>query len=203
MTALRSSLVLLLLTACDPLETATLSLESPTAAPVPDGVQRGWRRMDLDQLDTSIRKVTGGIGWDDERGQPRLQALAETLGAADYVTGTMEDRSVSLLFLKFLEDAAGDVCTALMEREAEGGKDNVFLTGVTLDDTMQSNREGIETTLSEAVLRFHGRAVAPGTPQLEPWTFLYESATLVTGSSQEGWRAVCVGLITHPDFYTY
>lgn len=198
----RSTLILLL-AACGDLETSSLSLESPTAAPVPDGVQRGWRRMDLDQLDASIRKVTGGIGWDDARGQPRYDALAETLGAPDYVVGTLEDKSVSLLFLKFLEDAAGDVCGKLVEREAAGGEGNVFLTHVTVDDTMQSHPEGVRATLTEALLRFHGRHVAVDSPELEPWTFLFESSTLVTGTPEQGWRTVCVGLLTHPDFYTY
>lgn len=192
----------MLLVSCGELETASLSLEAPTAAPVPDGVQRGWRRMDLAQLDTSIRKVTG-VRWQDSRGQPRFEALAATLGAADYVIGTPEDRSVSLLFLKFLEDAAGDVCTTLVQREAAGGPDTLFLSEAGAELTLAADRDLAEATLSAALLRFHGRSVPPGSPQLEPWTFLLESATLVTDQPAEGWRAVCVGLLTHPDFYTY
>lgn len=200
---MRHLIVALAVVACGEPDPSSLGLQSPAAAPIPDGLQRGWRRMDLGQLDASIRKVTGGIGWDDERGTPRFEVLSETLGAPDFVIGTPEDRSVSLLFLKFLEDAAGDVCTQLVDREAAGGKGNVYLTRVTVADTMQDDREGIEATIAEAVLRFHGRSFAPGDPQLEPWTFLYESATLVSGSSHEGWRTLCVGLLTHPDFYTY
>ncbi len=196
--------LLLALVGCnDAPEQASIDLVSPSEAPVPVGVQRGWRRMDLDQLDASIRKVTGGIGWDDPQGNSELLALASTLGAADYIAGKPEDLSVSLLFLKFLEDAAADVCTELVTREGGTREEPVFLVHVEPTDTLATHREAVLQNLSEALLRFHGRAVPVDSPLLEPWTFLFESATHVSGSPEEGWRAVCVGLITHPDFYTY
>ena len=182
-------------------EASNVALDAATSAPVPDGLQRGWRRMDLEQLDTSIRKVTGGIGWDDTTGNSQFEALADTLGAADFVQGTAEDLTVSLLFLKFLEDAAGNVCTRLVEREKGGA--GVFLTQVDAQMTTETDAAGIRATLADGLLRFHGRAVTPDSPQIEPWLFLFESGALVGGDPAEGWRAVCVGLLTHPDFYTY
>ncbi|MBX2798532.1 MAG: hypothetical protein KTR31_12700 [Myxococcales bacterium] len=172
-------------------------------APLPTDQLRGWRRMDIQQLDASIRRVTGGIGWDDSRGNSEFVALSATLGVPDYLDVTTEDLQPTLLFQKFLDDAAHEVCDELVDREATGGAGNVLLVGLTADDTFAEHRAEIEGALSSALLRFHGRSVATTDPQLEPWTFLFESTELVTESPRSAWRTVCVGLLTHPDFYTY
>lgn len=173
------------------------------ALPSPPHV-RGWRRMDITQLDASIRKVTGGIGWDDDAGNPQFEALSRTLGVPDYLDSTIEDLTPSLLFQKFLDDAAHEVCDELLARERVSSPEGrVLLVGIEPTDTLETDRNGVEQALSRAVKRFHGRSVPPGDPELEPWTFLFESATVVTGDPEQAWHAVCVGLLTHPDFYTY
>ena len=186
-----------------PPEESSLSLQEPLSAPVPEGVERGWRRMDLEQLDASIRRVTNGIGWDDPRGGSQFLALSDTLGAADYLEGRNEDLSVGMLFLKFLEDAAGDVCTRLVERESAGGEGNALLVHTSAEADLQTDADGVRQNLADALLRFHGKPVGVADPELEPWVFLFDSARLVGGSAPDGWRTVCVGLLTHPDFYTY
>lgn len=169
----------------------------PQPAPV-----RGWRRMDVAQLDASIRRVTGGVGWDDEQGDSVFASLGPTLGVPDYLDATIEDRAPSLLFVKFLDDAANHVCDRLMEREKVGSHEPVLLRGVTLQDTVAAAPDAIEGALSDAVHRLHGRRALPGDPTLEPWRFLFESVEAIDGT-ESAWRAVCVGLLTHPDFYTY
>lgn len=174
---------------------------SPLPAPGP-GV-RDRRRMDVDQLDASVRAVTGGIGW-DVNGKNQLASLSATLGKPDYLQNTYEDLSPSLLFQKFLEDAAASVCDQLVARERAGGPDNVFLVLVDASDSSLADRAGIEANLSAALLRFHGRDVPPGDPRLEPWMFLFEGAELAGGGDPIlAWETVCVALLTHPDFYTY
>ena len=42
-----------------------------------------------------------------------------------------------------------------------------------------------------------------GSPDLASWTWLMESTLHVNPDPVESWRAVCVALINHPDFYTY
>ncbi len=187
-----------------PLDPATASVDPVGEVELPQaaGPSRPFRRMDVGQLDASIRAVTGGIGWDDGD-DSQLQELAATLGVPDYLGTTHEDLEPSLLFLKFLDDAANEVCDELLERESDLGPGNVFLVDVTLLDTVENHREAIEANLSRALLRFHGRSLQPGEAGLEPWVWLFESAAHVTGSTSDAWRTVCVGLLTHPDFYTY
>ena len=36
-----------------------------------------------------------------------------------------------------------------------------------------------------------------------PIRWLFETASLVDGQPLSGWRALCVALINHPDFYSY
>ena len=169
--------------------------------PAEDG--RPMRRMDIDQLNASLRAVTGGIGWEID-GVDQLEDLASTLGRPDYEQSTAEDLTPSLLFQKFLDDAANHVCEELVARESVGEPDNVFLVNATLADTSASNPDAIAADLRGALLRFHGHALDEGDPQLEPWRFLFDTTVDVTGGdTYAAWRAVCIGLVTHPDFTLY
>ena len=40
-------------------------------------------------------------------------------------------------------------------------------------------------------------------PALNTWRWLFETATMMTNDPVQGWRTVCVGLMTHPFFYSY
>lgn len=185
-------------------EPVEVSPVGEVTVPEPGPPTRGWRRMDIEQLDASIRRVTGGIGWDDARGASQFEALARTLGVPDFVDATIEDLSPSLLFQKFLDDAANDVCHDLLVRERNAAPDGrVLAAGVSLDDGLQDDPEAVRAAIAAAVKRFHGRTLAVTAPELEPWTFLFDSATRVAGDPEVAWHTICVGLLTHPDFYTY
>jgi len=183
---------------------------------------RTRRRMDIDQLDASIRQVTGGIGWEswDRSEPPRVreryfEKFSDTLGVPDYVNSASEDLTVSLLFVKFLDDAARDVCFRLADREAGEGEsydgepqgifDPVAVT------TVDNSPEQVSDALAAMLLRFHGRSVAPDDPQLDPWRDAYgrlETAVLAVEGDDDPeprriWAGLCVAMITHPDFYTY
>ena len=174
-------------------------------APPPEVPWASRRRMDIDQLNASIRRVTGGIGWTDGSGDDLFVELAGTLGKPDFVDSTMEDLTVSLLFQKFLGDAARDVCGELAEREvdADAGADPVLLLHVGASDTADTNPAGVDQNLQALLLRFHGQSVPLDSERLNPWRWLFTSSVHVTGDPVVAWRAVCVGLITHPDFYSY
>lgn len=160
------------------------------------------RRMDIAQLDASIRTVTGGIGWDVD-GRNQWDEVGASLGVPDYVQRTSEDLSPTLLFQKFLDDAANHVCQGLVEAEFDGTS-SVLLTAVAPEDTSATNPTGMDATLRAALLRFHGYDVPAGDPQLDSWRFLFDSTLTVTGGdTMAAWRAVCIGLIVHPDFYQY
>lgn len=170
--------------------------------PTPPVDAREVRRMDIDQLDASIRSATGGIGWDVD-GVSQFAELAPSLGVPDYTTRTSEDLTAGLLFQKFLDDAASTVCEELVSREA-AGTSNV-LTGAADPSVTRAAAPAIaDQAIANAVLRFHGRRLAPGEPALDEWTYLFDTTVTVTGGDTlAAWRAVCIGLIVHPDFYTY
>ena len=59
----------------------------------------------------------------------------------------------------------------------------------------------VESNLSAAVLRFHGRSMAPGSDALAPWVRLHTDAA-GRSTPQLAWTVVCIALFTHPDFYS-
>lgn len=171
------------------------------ADPAPAG--RTPRRMNVDQLRAAMEQVSGGVVWEED-GVAMFEDLAPTLGRPDWITSTTEDLAPGLLFQKFLDDAATYTCEEILQREAASPDGHVLLVDATLADTWSGNPAAVRANLSRAVLRWHGHVVPADDPALEPWTFLFESTLLVTeDDTWAGWRAVCVGLFTHPDFYSY
>jgi hypothetical protein len=168
---------------------------------------RDRRRMDLDQLSASIVQATDGIGWTEERSGEEVDLFVElsgTLGKPDFVQTTSEDLTASPLFQKFLTDAANSVCFKVLERDrGRAQTERVLVRHLALTDTVGSNAEGVALNMSMLLRRFHGRNLAPDSPQLNPWNWLFETAVAVGGDPAEGWRSVCVALISHPDFYSY
>jgi len=169
---------------------------------VPEGAfseapTRARRRMDLDQLSASLDRVTGGIGWTERRGgsdRDQFEELSGTLGKPDYVEITTEDLEPSALFQKFLDDAARSVCAKVVDRDRGAAPAERLLA---------RQGETVEASLRRLLLRFHGRRLPVDAPELEHWRWLVRSTTHVAGNEEEAWRAVCVGLLTHPDFYSY
>jgi hypothetical protein len=176
----------------------------PPPAPVVEGPSRSRRRMDLDQLDAAFVAATGGLTW-TENGVNQWQALAPTLGRPDFLTSTEEDLTPSLLFEKFLGDAARKTCTDLFAREAATpAAQRVFFVGVNPDERSTALGSRLDANLQRLLLRFHGRDTRqPGTEgALDGWRWLWLSVEHLE-SPRSAWMATCVALIEHPDFYTY
>ncbi len=180
---------------------------APAPAPAHEPAPRARRRMNLDQLDAAMRQVSDGIGWTERRGNVDVNLfveLAATLGKPDYIQITTENLEPSALFLKFLDDAARAVCARVIERDVAAGT-AVLLHDVGPDDDYDFAPEAVDANLRRLLARFHGRLVpeeAAG-PTLAPWRWLFRSAAFVGGDPLLGWNAVCVGLFSHPDFYSY
>lgn len=178
-------------------EVVLIPVNSPT---------RVRKRMSVPQLDAAIRKVTGGIGWVEIRSGKEVNLFTElssTLGRPDYILTTHEDLSPSVLMEKFLGDASRSVCDALVNKEREQSADErVLMTYVGPKDTVASAPLQVDENLRYLLLRYHGTAVESGSSELNLWTWLFDAATVATGDPVLGWRAVCVGLISHPDFYS-
>jgi hypothetical protein len=187
----------------------------------PDAFIRVRRRMDLGQLNKAIKRATGGIGWTNSsawscvppgyvqktctKGVDQFEKLSATLGVPDYLLSVTEERSAGPVFQKFLGDAARSVCTKLVEAEVESPpEERVLIVHASLEDTVESAPEAVQKNLSLLLLRYHGIKVSgPGDPAIQRWRWLFH--TIVKGTKQpvQGWKAVCIGLIQHPDFYSY
>ena len=184
--------------------TGTVTPGVPVAlVPAKPASTRSRRRMTIDQLDAAIRRVTGGTGW-DENGKNQFEVLAQTLGKPNFIDQTTEDLEPSALFQKFLGDAARSVCARLVEREvASAPEERVLMVDAGPADTLESAPDAVESNLRRLLLRYHGARVPPGAPALQPWRWLFQSATHVSSDPVTGWRAVCIALLSHPDFYLY
>ena len=164
---------------------------------------RKRQRMDLDQLDRAMLDATGFRWREAGSGEPMFERLASTLGKPNFIENTLEDLSPSLLFHKFLDDGARSVCTELMSAEVErDAEERIFLTHVDPNAPL-SDAEGVNLTLSNALLRFHGRHIEPASEELAVWRWLLENTPTSEGEPLLAWTNVCAGLITHPDFYAY
>ncbi len=158
------------------------------------------RRLSVDTLARSLPRVMG----DDAQGQPitwRMQSvaggiealsedgLAATLGKADYIQTTVEDRTVSALYVKFMDDMARDVCERRLVADAIVDSPVLVVEG---DDAT------IRAHLRTLLLRFHGDRRDPTDP-VDDLNAVYTAA----GTGVDGWRAVCVALLTSPAFHLY
>lgn len=191
----------------DPAPTAP----APTVTPGGSGelapaASRSLRRMNIDQLDASMRRATGGVGWVDGNGNDLFSQLAGTLGKPDYLQRTREDLDPSPIFQKFLDDAARSVCDRLVREEgARPPAARVLFTRVPPDhlEGEPDPPAAVDANLIALLARFHGRKLDASAPELDGWRWLYRSAYQVSRSPQSSWRTVCVALFTHPDFYLY
>jgi len=175
--------------------------------PAADEGIRARRRMDVVQLDASMRVVSNGIGWTEIDGDGQevnlFEALSATLGVPDFVGRTSEDRTASVVFEKFLGDASRSVCSAMVGREMSGPTERVLMRHVSDEDDWETNPAAVETNMRYLLLRFHGTNYGPGDPGLEAWTWLFRSSMHDGSSPPLAWHTLCVALFTHPDFYSY
>jgi hypothetical protein len=198
-----------------------------------DHVGRAARRLSVDQLRASLLAATG-FTWvaqrnvsdpDSPTGTTRLpdadmlEALAATLGRADYLTTTKEGLDPALTFAKLSGDAARSACRASVVADVaipEAHKrERRLLRHVGPQDTFSSNAPGVRENLAYLALRFWGRRVDPGDAGLGPLIVLFERASTAPASKDadgidraaatpaDGWRAVCIAMATDPQFLTY
>lgn len=177
---------------------------------------RPRRRMNIDQLQAAVLGVSGGINWTERRGREDVvlfDALSATLGKPDFAETTDEELEATVLFQKFLGDAARSVCTKMMAADqaalsaiADGAEADWMprlLVHVSHEETMETDADAIQANMQVLLQRFHGRRLEVDAPGLAHWHWLFQSASFVTDRPADAWLAVCVALFTHPDFYMY
>ena len=163
--------------------------ESSDSIPV-----RDLRRMNLDQLQHAIEEVTG-------HGYEGLNDASGALGKPDYIQIIKEIREPELFFQKYLQDAAHKTCDSLLDDEEEAAQENRrFLKYVEIGE---EEPVAVKENLSFLLLRFHGHRYPLEHPQVELWYSLFEGIQESTEDTQTTWKAMCVALIRHPNFYSY
>lgn len=155
------------------------SLSTPSAAP---------RRLTIDQLERAIDDVANL-----PRGTVKLPAaLAVTLGKPDYGRVTEETLEPSPLFMKFLVDIGVGACLNISEYEPSRPKAERLMTRF---DTKEEN-------LAFMVLRFTGLEGAPAAPLIERLQTVHSTASS-SRRPRAGYEAVCLALITSPEFLLF
>jgi hypothetical protein len=174
--------------------------------PVAKAGQRSRRRLDLDQLQAALADATGLVWTVDRDGTEtnRLEELSETLGKPDYDGITHEELAPTTTFQRFLDEASLTICRDLLENEQKVSQaERIFFVHANWDDDWASSPSRIMSNLQMLLLRYHGREYEPDSEGIKPWLSLYQQAESAAGTPLIAWNTMCVGLLTHPDFYTF
>lgn len=175
---------------------------------VEQALARSPGRMSIEQLARSIPTVTGGIRWTEDFGAgpaDMLEVLAPTLGAPDYIRVTSENLEPTLIIAKFVQDAAFRICGRWVDRDRAAPLADRTL--VRHEDWQSVDPALVKANLRRLQLRFYARKVAPDDEA--PIADLYElftnaSSTAPAGrGAQDGWTAVCIAMMTDPEFILY
>lgn len=150
-------------------------------------LSRGPRRLSVPQIERTLEVITGF-----PEGSIVLDGnLARSLGEPNYLRVTEESLVPSPLFMKFLMDVAGFVCPAVREADNSRPESEVVLARFPDPD------ENIRYLL----LRFLSLDGAAADGYASRLRVVYDAAGATNPS--DGWQAVCVALITSPEFLLY
>lgn len=170
------------------------------------------QRLSIRQLAQSLPVVLGGNTW-MVGGTNGFNARSATLGEADYINVVDESLEASSLYQKFMGDMARDGCTRTANADgALAQNQRVLMRFVALNDTVTSNASGVDQNLRYLKLRFHGVKVADSdVTSIAGLRTVFDAAVRGAAGTQtptaahvkEGWRAVCVALLTAPEYHLY
>ncbi len=177
--------------------------DGDSGAPSPEGegpaelpVGRAIRRMTADQYVRSLEVATGQ-SW------AGFEEFSAAMGKADYAEITEHDRTLSVTFEKFINDAALDTCRTAVDLDADEGGDTI-LRHATIEDTEESS---VRANVQYLLLRFLADETELDDEAIDPWASLVMAPIPnpedATETRRARWTAVCIGLATHVDFITY
>jgi hypothetical protein len=178
----------------------------PSLDPLPDPelqgghVGRAPRRITAAQLGASI-EVTTGRKWS------QLDNLSASLGRADYALVNAEATETNLVFAKFLEDGAREVCLGAADADLK----QTDLSKRVLSPSIPADADLAAITDAQAKqnlvylsTRFWGDPLLE--PELTQWSDSFKGiATRAKAAKKprEAWAAICIAMITDPRFLTY
>jgi len=182
-------------------DTPLPGVSDPEAGTVPDAPEaishrRQKKRMTVAQVRDSMERITGGIVWGDGDGDDSdWDTYAATLGVADYQTRTTSDLTPSVLFQKFLDDAAAHTCAQWLE-----APDSTFFEA---GDPESTDRSIVQANVVGLRWQVQGRSRAEEAPVIDDYVDLFATVYRRSGTTTEAWHTVCVAMFTHPDFFMY
>lgn len=173
---------------------------------------RALRRISVEQLSRIIPVLTGGIRWEEDFGAgpvDMLTLLAPTLGAPDYRNVTQETLDPNVLMSKFINDGAQRICLKWVDRDRRSiPSDRTLVKPTSSNEAWDLVESGhINSNLARLLLRFFAITVdAEGqNPRLLALRELFDTAraTSVQDPMGDAWFAVCLALMTDPEFSIY
>ncbi|MBS1149530.1 MAG: hypothetical protein H6Q89_1228 [Myxococcaceae bacterium] len=179
----------------------------PPITPLPDPelqgghVGRAPRRITVAQLKASILTVSG-------RQWSQIDNLAASLGKADYALVNAESVEPNLVFAKFLEDGAREVCTgaAAADLTTPNAADRILSPEVpaSITDLSKIDAATAQKNLVYLSTRIWGQPLAGA--ELETWTSAFTTMAAraqAANKKREAWGAICIAMMTDPRFITY
>lgn len=180
------------------------------------GPARGVRRMRIDTLQAAMARVAGN----DVYGNPIIWnvsgkdgfsdgAFGKALGRPDFQTSTDESGVSNALYLKFVGDAARDICTQMAKNDMKrtDASSRVLFPKAPVDGSATDAQ--ITENLQYLVLRFLGFRMDATDHFITNLRGVYDAGNAVVpvanGSeltaAAEGYRGVCVALFESPLFH--
>ena len=166
--------------------------------PEEEDTYRNKKRMRIEHIKDSMVLVSGGVDW-VVGNTDMWETYSSTLGVPDFQSRVLEDSSVSVMFQKFLEDAATHTCEEWIEQELSG-TERLFFSQIEPGE-LDANK--IRLNMVALRRRIHGRNSLPNAPMIDALIDLHFTVVQRTESVERAWKTVCVGLFTHPEFYMY
>ena len=162
--------------------------------PVETVSARRLKRMSVAQARDSMVQISGGVYWGAED-ESYWDEYSETLGVADYQLRVENDRSPSVMFQKFLDDAATATCLGWIE-----APDTTFFS---IEDRESLAREDIVTNILGLRWQIQGKPKDTTSLIIDDYEALFVKSHQRTESTEAAWQTVCVAMFTHPDFFMY
>ena len=166
--------------------------------PETESTYRNKKRMKIAHVKASMERVSGGIVW-EVNGRNKWDDYSDTLGVPDYQFTVREDRTISIMFQKFLDDAAAHTCTDWIQQEMNG-TDRVFFSQIEPDELDLAK---IRMNMVSLRRIFHGQITSVDAEIVDSLVDLHYTVVQRSDSLEQAWTSVCIALFTHPDFFMY
>jgi hypothetical protein len=162
-------------------------------------VGRAPRRLTVDQLKASIQTTTG-------RQWSKIDSLAATLGKADFAISVSHSTETNLVFTKFLDDGAREVCMAAATADLTAAANARVLSKIVPSgkDFSTMTDPQINETLDKLAIQFWGSPL--GSAEKPLWATTFKKIALkakTIAKPEQAWGSMCVAFMTDSRFIFY